>query len=29
MLVEEGIRLIGYRQLPEAIRAIGWTPPAV
>jgi chitin disaccharide deacetylase len=28
MLAEEDIRLIGYRQLPEAIRAIGWTPPA-
>ena len=28
ILGEEGIRLIGYRQLPEAVRAIGWTPPA-
>jgi len=28
ILSEEGIRLIGYRQLPEAIKAIGWTPPA-
>lgn len=29
ILGEEGIRLIGYRQLPEAILAIGWTRPAV
>ncbi len=28
ILAEESIRLIGYRQLPEAVRAIGWTPPA-
>jgi predicted glycoside hydrolase/deacetylase ChbG (UPF0249 family) len=28
ILAEEDIRLIGYRQLPEAVRAIGWTPPA-
>ena len=29
ILGEEGIRLIGFRQLAEAIKAIGWTPPGV